>query len=423
MKNEFSVSPSAKRLTRSLRDVGYSFESAIADLVDNSIAASATAIFVQMNFEGVHSTITVSDNGTGMDSNQIEEAMRFGSKRNYSFNELGRYGLGLKTASLSQCRRLTVETITDSSLEPLALTLDLDFIEATDQWAILNNSEELSIEDLHRAVHGTHGTRVIWSKLDRVLPTKSADGGWARRRFQRLEQTLVTHLGMVFHRFLDPSYVNPVRIYVNGSEVAPWDPFAISECKTIEYSSSSFEILHEETAGVVALKTYILPSRDDFSSSSAFENAAGPSKWNKQQGLYIYRANRLVQWGGWSGIRAIDEHTKFARARLDFDTNLDEAFNINVAKMRVTIPSELRKMLARPINELCIAASTTYRKSNQRDTPRAEFALDSIDARSFENLGISLKSAALRTGHYNALEDIARLMKKESPEVVKLLGL
>ena len=90
---------------------------------------------------------------------------------------------------------------------------------------------------------------------------------------------------------------------------------------------------------------------------------SGPLKWNRQQGLYIYRANRLVQHGGWSGIRGIDEHTKLARAAIDFDTDLDEAFQINVAKMRVALPPTLRQMLERPIHELCVRADDAYRQA------------------------------------------------------------
>ena len=90
---------------------------------------------------------------------------------------------------------------------------------------------------------------------------------------------------------------------------------------------------------------------------------SGPLKWNRQQGIYIYRANRLVQYGGWNGVRGIDEHTKLARASLDFDTDLDEAFQINVAKMRVVLPPTLKQMLERPMHELCVLADDAYRRA------------------------------------------------------------
>ncbi len=109
----------------------------------------------------------------------------------------------------------------------------------------------------------------------------------------------------------------------------------------------------------------MLPARDEFSSAEEFERYSGPLNWNRQQGIYIYRADRLVQWGGWNGIRGIDEHTKLARASLEFDTDLDSVFNINVAKMRVTLPPQIRQMLDRPINELCAYADDRYRKASR----------------------------------------------------------
>ncbi|WP_034649928.1 ATP-binding protein [Corynebacterium vitaeruminis] len=422
MTQSINVAPSASRLTRSLRDVGYSFESAIADLVDNSIAAGATSVWVEIHFDGRSSTISISDNGSGMDEHQLDEAMRFGSKRTYSTNELGRYGLGLKTASLSQCRRFEVASLTSDGDSAHARALDLDFIEATDDWVILDTSDDIDLDQLGNAVHGDHGTKITWMKLDRVLPSKGAEGGWARRRFERIEEKLRQHLSMVFHRFLEEDAENPVKIFINDEPIESWDPFATAEPATEEFSSNSFEVEQGDFSGVVRLRTYLLPTRERFSSPESFDEAAGPGKWNKQQGIYIYRANRLVQWGGWSGIRAIDEHTKFARAALDFDTTLDEAFNINVAKMRVTLPSQLKKMLARPLNELCLAAGTAYRKSNLKTESVVYFEQKSLDSAAMENIGISLKSAAARTGHFKALQEIADLLKKESPELVKLLG-
>ena len=115
-----------------------------------------------------------------------------------------------------------------------------------------------------------------------------------------------------------------------------------------------------------ALQRFVLPTRDEFSSLEEFERYSGPLNWNRQQGIYIYRADRLVQWGGWNGIRGIDEHTKLARASLDFDTDLDSVFNINVAKMRVTLPPQIRQMMDRPINELCSYADDRYRKALRR---------------------------------------------------------
>ncbi len=176
---------------------------------------------------------------------------------------------------------------------------------------------------------------------------------------------------MVFHRFLDGIDERSLTITVNGEKLSPWNPYATDEAATQRLGAQTFELASGETVGKVRLERYILPAKDDFSSQARFEEFSGPLKWNRQQGLYIYRANRLVQWGGWAGIRGIDEHLKLARASLDFDTELDELFQINVAKMRVAVPSQLRQLLERPINDLCIAANQVYRERASKPTPSA----------------------------------------------------
>ena len=235
-----------------------------------------------------------------------------------------------------------------------------------DDWVTLDHSDEEYIREQAIQFIGSSGTIVMWEKLDRLLPLKSPDSGWARRRIEGLVPKVSAYLSMVFHRFLSGEAYAKTQILVNGEELKPWDPFARAEPKTRQLETDEFEIEHDDITDVVTVKRYLLPQRDDFSSREAFETASGIEKWNKQQGLYIYRADRLVQWGGWSKIRTIDEHTKLARASVDFGTNLDDAFNINVAKMRVNLPSQLRKMLSRPVNELCIAADAAYRRAHAK---------------------------------------------------------
>lgn len=426
MAKQISVAPSAKRLTNSLRDVGYTFESAVADLIDNSITAGATRVDITIDFAGRESQLIIVDNGYGMPSDEINEAMRFGSRRSYGTGDLGRYGLGLKTASLSQCRRLEVISRHAHEVTPQARVLDLDFIQAVDDWITLDTSNEADTQESLKLIGEGSGTILIWRKLDRLLPSKATEGGWARRRIEKLSPRLVSHLSMVFHRFLAGETSESLAISVNGEDVRPWDPFFRSEESTQLVGTDRFEVEHGDVADSVILKRYLLPSREKFSSREAFESASGPEKWNKQQGIYIYRANRLVQWGGWAGIRTIDEHTKLARVSLDFETDLDEAFNINVAKMRVSVPSQLKKMLARPINELCIEADAAYRRNmrNQtssdidEETSHSDFGSDN----SGDTIGLALRAAAVRTGGLDALEEIADLLRSEMPALAKHLG-
>lgn len=425
MPNRLSVAPSARRLTNSLRDIGYSFESAVADLVDNSVAAGADKISIEIHFEGQGSYLTITDNGAGMHSDQINEAMRFGSRRKYEGSDLGRYGLGLKTASLSQCRRLEVVSCKNSLSSPFGRALDLDFIQATDDWVALDISDEPETSAAALLLNGGSGTVVTWRRLDRILPSKAPDGGWARRRIEGLKPKLSDYLSMVFHRFLSGETGRTVEISVNGESLQPWDPFCTDEPNVTELSSDEFEIEHGDVSQPVRFRRFLLPTKNDFSSPEAFQSASGIEKWNKQQGIYIYRANRLVQWGGWAAIRTIDEHTKLARASLDFDTDLDEAFNINVAKMRVNLPGQLRKMLTRPVNELCIAADAAYRRNNNRISPppndepkKSLFGGEESGA----SIGLALRTAAARTGNFEALEAISSLIRKEMPELAEHLG-
>jgi hypothetical protein len=418
-----SVTPSAARLTDSLRDIGYDFSSAIADLVDNSITAEATEVNVVIEFDSEASRVFICDNGLGMTINGLTEAMRFGSRRRYGKGDLGRYGLGLKTASLSQGRCLTVVTRTSAGRRVIQTRqLDLDLIAEFDDWLVIEPDRTDAIERARNLLEDAPGTVVIWEKLDRVVPAKNATGGWARRRFETLQQKAAEHLAMVFHKFLSGE-VGKERlvITVNGQKLVPWDPFARSESATQELAAQVFEIEHGDAAGLVTLRRFVLPGRDQFSSPAEFERMSGPLKWNRQQGLYTYRAGRLVQWGGWSGFRSIDEHTKLARASLDFDTDLDEAFNINVAKMRVSIPSQLRHMIERPINEICSMADDLYRKSSKSKGERDRPVVDNFAAGL--DVGLALKGAALDAGEVGAFKRIAAELRRSEPKIAKALGL
>jgi Histidine kinase-, DNA gyrase B-, and HSP90-like ATPase len=429
-----AITPSASRLTESLRDIGYDFPAAVADIVDNSVMAGASQVGISIEFSGEESYVMISDDGEGMTANGLLEAFRYGSRRTYSRSDLGRYGLGLKTASLSQCRSVTVATSRRRTApgNVTVRTLDLDLIAELDEWLVVEPTSEPVIESSVERLGSESGTVVIWRKLDRVLPEKRPDGAWARRRLDAMAAKTAEHLGIVFHRYLESSKDHSLVITVNGEKVEPWNPFAPSEHTTEELPLQRFETTVGEVSGSVTLRRFVLPSRDEFSSLEEFERYSGPLNWNRQQGIYIYRADRLVQWGGWNGIRGIDEHTKLARAALDFDTDLDSVFNINVAKMRVAIPPQIRQMLERPVNELCSSADDRYRKASRgagRDRPPpspgqhgSRQATDSPLA-SRSNAGLALRAAAMHAGEYEAFNRIAAVLTQQAPEIASALGL
>jgi len=360
------VIPSASRLSGTMRDVGYDFRTAVADLVDNSIAAGARKVAITMSFEGKDSWIRVADDGTGMDADALTEAMRYGSRRSYEEDELGKFGIGLKSASTSQCRRLTVASRTSEAQRRIYVRRwDLDEIQKTDQWYV----EELEAADcgpeLTEPLERHPGCVVLWQKLDRILDYRFPDGESARKGFFLRAEELEKHLGMVFHRFLAGEarkFRRPLKITVNDEPVEAWDPFARSEKHTEALRAGEYDIDSADGSGTVRVAGYVLPSKDRFSSVQAFERLSGPEKWNKQQGLYIYRNDRMIQSGGWSWMRTSDEHTKLARVSIDFGSRLDSAFKVNMAKERVTLPGDFRDELKSYLDVLIRRAQNAYRK-------------------------------------------------------------
>lgn len=421
------MTPSARRLTRSLRDIGYDFPDAVADLVDNSISAGAERVDVDVVFDGADSYVLVADDGAGMTEAVLSEAMRFGSRRDYDAGDLGRFGLGLKTASLSQARRLTVVTRRAKvNRRSYAACLDLDHVEESDRWR-LTETDPWVRGLCDEWLTAGPGTVVVWDKLDRVLPASGSEGGWAKRRLESLARRTAEHLGMVFHRFIEGSTFQSVVITVNGEKVRPWNPFAPDEPDTIVLPSQEYEIATGDAVGGVRVEPVVLPAREQFSSHDEFERLGGPNKWNRQQGIYVYRAGRMIQSGGWCGMRAIDEHTKFARIALHFGTDLDEVFRINVAKMRVLIPAEIRKLLERPVHEVCHRANLRYRHEAaavQEDQagvlPTVATARSSPGSR---QLAAALTAVALEAGEYEAFSRILHRLKERHPEIADALGL
>ena len=452
------VVPSARRLILSLRDIGYDFVHAVADLVDNSIAADAATVAIDVSFEGADSWLRVADDGTGMSGSTITEAMRYGSQRAYpGDDDLGKFGLGLKTASMSQCRRLSVASRAGNLNSPLQVRiLDLDHIEDTDEWEVLVAGASRCDEQLVEPLRYQLGTVVLWQSLDRVLGYKLPAGERARNGFLALTQRLQDHLGMVFHRFLTGEIPRrrKLTITVNGTKVEPWDPFARDEPATEVLPVREFEVRTSTGIGLVRLRPFVLPRQDRFSSESAFIQAGGPARWNSQQGLYIYRANRLIQSGGWCRMRTKDEHSKLARAALDFHPDLDSAFEVNVAKATLSLPADLRERLREPIDDLARWAQRVYRQrdaaspsvgeefqagSEKRlaDSGSAPLVSDQAlgiqddqrpgtwrraDRDAAEKIGSALEDAAHESGEYESLRRVAKVLRARSPDVAGKLG-
>jgi hypothetical protein len=350
--------------------MGYDFSAAVADLVDNSIEARATLVAIDVEYEGDDSWVRIADNGEGMVPSRLKEAMRYGTEREYESDDLGRFGLGLKTASMSQCQRLSVASRTNSVRADIAaFCWDLDHIEKTNRWEILSIERNGLGPAIREPLKRTTGTVVLWQRLDRILGYALPYGEFARKRLFTMCRELEQHLAMVFHRFLSGEVRSKkLNILLNGQKVEPWDPFARSEKNTKVLTPMAIGLVHEGVTGEIKLDPFILPHQNEFSSPDAFKRASGPSNWNQQQGFYIYRAGRLIQSGGWSRLRTLDEHTKLARVALSFSPVFDEAFKINVAKMRVQLPQQIRDQIELAIRPVLKIAQETYRKSSSKSS-------------------------------------------------------
>lgn len=359
--------PGARRLIKSLRDMGYEFESAVADLIDNSIAARANTVRINSHWAGADSFVSIADNGVGMSAQELREALRFGSERDYEDDDLGKFGLGLKTASLSQCQRLIVASRQNESRADInAYCWDLPHIEATNRWEILPVRAADLPELVRLHLKETTGTVVVWQQLDRILGYNNPSGEPARKRLIEMCGKLEEHIAMVFHRFLE----NKVRgkrlaIYINDNKVIPWDPFVANEPKRKALDSISLRVDGHGGRSDVVFEPYVLPAQSMFSTPEAHKRASGPNQWNRQQGFYIYRADRLIQSGGWSNIRTLDEHLKLARIAVYFSPKLDEEFKINVPKMKVAFPAEIRAEVEKAVKIWTKVADETYRKANK----------------------------------------------------------
>ncbi|RYF32816.1 MAG: ATP-binding protein, partial [Cytophagaceae bacterium] len=288
------VDPSPSALIESLRSVGYNTPTAVADIVDNSISAGAKHIEIVFHWSNGKPFVTLADNGTGMSEEELTEAMRAGSRSPLDHrkpNDLGRFGLGLKTASFSQARGLTVFTKQKDSPQYLRCW-DLDYVESKKTWRLLKDPHDSLTGYISPLLEPQNGTVVVWSNLDRLLRRDDRDSeGSARTNFNLVIRDVSSHLSMVFHRFLsgEAGLTRKITIKVNGTAVHPWDPFALSHPATQNLGASDLEFQNSP----VDLVGYVLPHKSKLTPDE-FENFGGRRGWSGQQGFYVYRNHRLL---------------------------------------------------------------------------------------------------------------------------------
>jgi len=353
------ASPGAAELFESLRAFGYDLPTALADVIDNSITAQARNIWIDMHWAGRASRILIRDDGRGMSEDQLRQAMKPGSLSplaDRSKDDLGRFGLGMKTASISQCRCLTVLTKSEGSNAALR-RWDLDYIAATGtgEWRLLKQSDLLAASD-HELLQGqASGTILFWDRLDALVGDADHDDDLAQKHFRERADAVKQHLSMVFHRFLKGR--GAINLHINGRQIEPWDPF-------LEDSDFTEPLVTETLAcdGEQAeIKAFILPHHSRISADQ-HSAAAGPRGWNAHQGFYIYRNRRLLVAGDWLGLgMQKEEHFKLARIRIDLANSADLLWQIDVKKSRARPPAALRQDLLRIARAARNRASSIYR--------------------------------------------------------------
>lgn len=331
--------PDPERIVEGLRDTGYNFNTAIADIIDNSIAANASKVNIIINMDpaGVI-TIYIADNGDGMDKSGLINAMTYGSKVRADLGSLGKFGLGLKTASTAFCRSLSVLSRGTDGVVRKA-QWDLDYVATVHEWKLKllePNRDEIDILE-ETAEDGT-GTLVVWEKVDRLLKSYSNFGN-AKNALKRIISDLQFHVGMVYQRFLDhdDKRASDVEITINGINVEAWDPFVVSEPLTEKLAEDEIDVdMPDNTSPSFTLKAYMIPNKDSFSTPQAAKLAR---VGNDMQGFYVYRENRLIHYGDWLGLFTKEPHGALLRVEFSFDHMLDEAFNVDIKKSRI-LPAE-----------------------------------------------------------------------------------
>lgn len=391
--DEINSPPAAAALMESTRCIGYSFESAISDILDNSISACAKNIWIYSS-PSDDPFVTILDDGNGLTKEELVEAMRYGANPNEKREEtdLGRFGLGLKMASLSQCRCLTVISKTESGIT--SCRWNLDRVIQTNQWTlqILSVDEVMDLPSMSDLLKLSHGTLVVWQNLDKLKER-------AVKVSELMSQTLVSckrHLSLVFHRFME-SKNNPLNIYLNRDKLVPFDPFFTSSNLTRSLPEQSIVIQGQ----IVTVKPYVLPPESKMKPAD-LEKIGGLQR--NLQGFWVYRNKRLIIPGTWFKLSRSKELSKLARVRVDIPNSLDSIWDIDVKKSSAAVPvvfqHDFEKVLEKVIetseykykfrgrkvsdsNKLYIwdkyAHDGGYRYSINRDHPIVKNCLESVD--------------------------------------------
>lgn len=363
------ANPNPEFLIKSIAEQGYSLETALADLMDNSITANASRIEVLTNIDQEPFVLFLSDNGDGMSKESLKRNMQFPSKSpedSRESNDLGRFGLGLKTASFSQTRAFTVLSRKKGTSLFSGLTWDVKHLKDTGRWEIIINSEDeiSSIIDKYNDISNSHlnsssdfipNTIIVWRglyKFENFLDVKNKQDALK----EEITNTTSEYLSIVFHKFMERE-INRLDIRINNTMVKPFNPFPIENSNL-----RALEPLQKEFGkDIVKIQGFVLPN------TSIKETKENSNPWTPQnkslmdmEGLYIYRADRLILFGGWNGLIKKMPRLQLGRLKIDIGNKVDHLFHLNVAKSQINIPHDLKNSFLRAIVDLKTEAQKEY---------------------------------------------------------------
>jgi hypothetical protein len=396
-----TLPPDPARLIEGLRDTGYQFNTALADIVDNSIAASATLVDIGIHMDMAGDvTVFVADNGCGMDHDGLINAMRYGSQLRPDAKSLGKFGLGLKTASTSCCRRLSVVTRANA-VGPIEKAIwDLDHVVEAAAWELLLEDPTTADKSRLESTASAHsGTLVKWERCDRILKKQFANpgGAVAQKAIKTVVDAFREHAATVYQRFLDPedNRAATVTMRINGEPVVAWDPFCrhLEGTEIVAQGDVPVEFADGSEGPSFTITAYVLPHKDDIPEGQRAEAKIG----NDRQGIYIYRESRLIHQCDWLGLYRKEPHFSLLRVEFSFNSDLDDAFHVDIKKSQVVLDQALAKWLGEEfLPAPRRAAEDRYRKVQQRTVKSGAEVAHASANRAIASMELGLRQSQIQ---------------------------
>lgn len=390
--------PEARLLLTSLRSVGYNEETAIADIIDNCISAQAHKI--EIKFDWDKKRIIISDDGLGMTEKELIENMRIGSSdpsKIRDSNDLGRFGMGMKTAAFSLGKKLTVVTKSNSIVSNASW--DLDQIPEIG-WKLIIQDES-DIREFSSLL-GEKGTAVVIEHLDRLIDIE--DARKAKNKFYRIASKTEKHLALTFHRFIEE---DNLLMTLNGNPIKAWNPFVLENSATQELSEES--IFSNNGIAEVVIQPYVLPHKTKFTDEDAYQAAGGSKGWNYHQGVYVYRNRRLIICGTWFDYIKKEPAYNLARIKVDITAASDDDWKIDIKKSTASLPSYVREPMERAI-DLCTEASARVYNS------RGSYTRSGTNAPNLDYVWEQRKKNGRYSFHINRKHSLLNNVKKQLDE-------